>query len=103
MASIKEPTFKINPSFRLTTKHLSVAWHCVDKLTIECESKLPMPNRFVFYVNGSVELLAQFMTASWIWSIMMPQILNPIRYKNGFENFCVIQYSESQKSFSRKE
>lgn len=60
MASIKEPTFKINPSFRLTTKHLSVAWHCVDKLTIECESKLPMPNRFVFYVNGSVELLAQF-------------------------------------------
>lgn len=60
MASIKEPTFKINPSFRLTTKHLSVAWHCVDKLTIECESTLPMPNRFVFHVNGSVELLAQY-------------------------------------------
>ena len=60
MASIKEPTFKINPKFRLTTRHLSVVWHCVDKLTIECESKLPMPHRFVFYVNGSVELLAQF-------------------------------------------
>ena len=54
MACIKEPTFKINPKFRLTTRHLSVVWHCVDKLTIECESALPIPNRFVFHANGSV-------------------------------------------------
>lgn len=27
MASIKEPTFLINPNFRLTTKHISVQWH----------------------------------------------------------------------------
>lgn len=60
MACIKEPTFKINPNFRLTTTHLSVSWHCVDKLTIECESTLTMPDRFVFHVNGSVELLAQY-------------------------------------------
>ncbi len=60
MACIKEPTFKINPKFRLTTRHLSVVWHCVDKLTIECESALPIPNRFVFHANGSVELVAQY-------------------------------------------
>lgn len=60
MASVKEPTYKINPKFRLTTTHLSVAWHCVDKLTIECESTLPMPDRFVFHVNGSAELLALY-------------------------------------------
>lgn len=60
MASVKEPTFKINPNFRLTTKHLSVAWHCVDKLTIECESTLPMSNRYVFHDNSSIELLAQY-------------------------------------------
>ena len=34
--------------------------HCVDKLTIECESTLPMPDRFVFHVNGSAELLALY-------------------------------------------
>lgn len=35
MGGIKEPTFKINPRFRLTKKHLSVVWHCVDKFTLE--------------------------------------------------------------------
>lgn len=60
MARVKEPTFKINPNFRLTTKHLSVAWHYVDKLKIESESVLPMSDLFMFHDNGSVELLAQY-------------------------------------------
>lgn len=38
---MKEPTFKINPRFRLTTNHLSVVWHCVDKFTVECEAAIP--------------------------------------------------------------
>lgn len=59
MASLM-PAFKINPKFRLTTKHLSVIWHCVDKLTVECEAALPAPDRFVFREKGAVGLLAQY-------------------------------------------
>lgn len=57
---MKEPTFKINPRFRLTTKHLSVVWHCVDKLTVECEAAMKIQDRFVFQDKGTVELLVQF-------------------------------------------
>lgn len=60
MGGIKEPTFKINPRFRLTTKHLSVVWHCVDKFTLECEAALKIPDRFVYQDKGSVELLVQY-------------------------------------------
>ena len=60
MGGIKEPTFKINPRFRLTTKHLSVVWHCVDKLTLECEAALKIPDRFVYQYKNTVELLVQY-------------------------------------------
>lgn len=57
---MKEPTFKINPRFRLTTKHLSVVWHCVDKLTVECEAAIDIPDRFIYKDKSKVELLAQY-------------------------------------------
>lgn len=57
---MKEPTFKINPLFRLTTKHLSVVWHCVDRLTVECEAAMEISDRFVYQGNATVELLAQY-------------------------------------------
>lgn len=57
---MKEPTFKINPRFRLTTKHLSVVWHCVDILTVECEAAMKIQDRFVFQDKGGVVLLAQY-------------------------------------------
>lgn len=60
MGGIKEPIFKINPRFRLTTKHLSVVWHCVDKFTLECEAALTIPDRFVYQDNNTVELLVQY-------------------------------------------
>ena len=58
MGGVKDPTFKINPRFRLTTKHLSVIWHCVDKLTLECEAAMNVPDRFVCHDKNGVELLA---------------------------------------------
>ncbi len=57
---MKEPTFKINPRFRLTTKHLSVVWHCVDRLTVECEAAMEISDRFVYQGNATVELMAQY-------------------------------------------
>ena len=57
---MKEPAFKINPRFRLTTKHLSVVWHCVDKLTVECEAAIDIPDRFIYKDKTKVELLAQY-------------------------------------------
>ena len=57
---MKEPTFKINPRFRLTTKHLSVFWHCVDRCTLECEAAIMMSDRFVYQDKIGVELLVQY-------------------------------------------
>lgn len=57
---MKEPTFKINPRFRLITKHLSVVWHCVDRLTVECEAAMEISDRFVYQSNATVELLTQY-------------------------------------------
>ncbi len=57
---MKEPTFKINPRFRLTTKYLSVVWHCIDKITVECEAAMKISDRFVFQDKGCVDLLAQY-------------------------------------------
>lgn len=57
---MKEPTFKINPRFRLTTKHLSVVWHCVDRLTAECEAAIEISDRFIYKDKAKVELLAQY-------------------------------------------
>ena len=60
MGGVKDPTFKINPRFRLTTKHLSVIWHCVDKLTLECEAAMNVPDRFVCHDKNGVKLLVQY-------------------------------------------
>lgn len=57
---MKEPTFKINPRFRLTTKYLSVVWHRIDKITVECEAAMKISDRFVFQDKGCVDLLAQY-------------------------------------------
>ena len=57
---MKGPTFKINPRFRLTTKHLSVVWHCVDRFTLECEAAIMMPDRFVYQDKTGTELMAQY-------------------------------------------
>lgn len=57
---MKEPTFKINPRFRLTTKYLSVVWHRIDKITVECEAAMKISDRFVFQDKGCVDLLSQY-------------------------------------------
>lgn len=57
---MKEPTFKINPRFRLTTKYLSVVWHCIDKITVVCEAAMKISDRFVFQDKGCIDLLAQY-------------------------------------------
>lgn len=59
MDGVKEPSYKINPNLRLTTRYLSVAWHCVDLLTLECESRIPMEGRQVYQSKMRVELLVQ--------------------------------------------
>ena len=60
MGCVNGPEFKINPRFRLTTKHLSVVWHCVDKLTLECEAAMNVPDRFVCHDKNGVGLLVQY-------------------------------------------
>lgn len=60
MANIKQPTFKINPKFRLTTKHLTVVWHLVDAETLKCESSISVPDRYVYSVKGDVAILVQY-------------------------------------------
>lgn len=57
---MKEPTFKINPRFRLTTKHLTVVWHCVDRSTLECEAAIEIPDRIVYQDKSGVGLIVQF-------------------------------------------
>lgn len=60
MANMKEPTFKINPNFRLTTKHLSVVWHLVDRYTLQCEASVAMPGRYIFISPAGIEMMAQY-------------------------------------------
>lgn len=60
MASMKEPTFKINPKFRLTTQYLSVKWHLIDKETMQCEASIVMPDRYVLAGKNGVEILVQY-------------------------------------------
>lgn len=60
MASVKGPTFKINPKFRLTTTHLSVAWYLVDKDTLSCEASIAMPDRYVLSSRNGVEIIVQY-------------------------------------------
>ena len=57
---MKEPTFKINPRFRLNTKHLSVFWHCVDKFILEYEAAIKIPDRFIYQDKAGVELIVQY-------------------------------------------
>ena len=59
---MKEPTFKINPRFRLTTKHLSVVWYCIDKYTVECEATMEIPDRFIYQDKICTELIVQYHT-----------------------------------------
>lgn len=60
MEGVKHPTFKINPRFRLTTKHLSVQWFKVDNYTLHCEASIAMPGRRVFSTKSGIQLLSQF-------------------------------------------
>lgn len=60
MGSVKQPTFKINTNFRLTTKHLSVVWHLVDGETLKCESSISVPDRYVYMAKGEAVLLVQY-------------------------------------------
>ena len=55
MGGVKQPTFKINPNFRLTTRHLSVRWHKVDLGTLQCEAAISMPDRFTLATEIIVE------------------------------------------------
>lgn len=54
---MKQPTFKINPNFRLTTKHLYMGWHLVDVETLKCESSISIPDRYVYTAKGEAILL----------------------------------------------
>lgn len=96
---MKEPTFKINPRFRLTTKHLSVVWHCVDKFTIECEATMKIPDQFVFQDKNAVELLVQYHDGILDMITMTPLTLKPRRYRNGLGNLCAIPYFGLQKLY----
>lgn len=60
MGSVKQPTFKINPRFRLTTRHLSVVWHIVDRETLQCESFITMPDRYILSGNNGAEIIVQY-------------------------------------------
>ena len=63
MGSVKEPIFKINPNFRLTTKYLSVRWHCVDSATLECEATIELPDHYVSTSNKGYKVkLGDFIT-----------------------------------------
>ena len=57
---MKESIFKINPRFRLTTKHLSVVWHYVDKFTLECEATIIIPDRYVYQDKTGIESLVEY-------------------------------------------
>lgn len=57
---MKEPTFKINPNFRLKTKYLSVAWHKIDADALRYEAAIDMPDRLVFRIKSVAELLVQY-------------------------------------------
>ena len=60
MGGVKEPIFKINPNFRLTTKYLSVRWHCVDSATLECEATIELPDHYVYLCRNTPELPVQY-------------------------------------------
>ena len=97
MGGIKEPTFKINPRFRLTTKHLSVVWHCVDKFTLECEAALMIPDRFVFQDKNSVELLVQYHDGILDMIYHDSTDFETRKYRSGYANLCETPYSELRK------
>lgn len=59
MADIK-PEFLINPSFRLSTRYLSVAWHQVDTATVEAESLMPVAGRQVVFCGKKAEVIVQY-------------------------------------------
>ena len=56
---MKTPSYKINPNFRLSTPHMSVAWHLADAYTIDCEAAIDMPGRHVFRYKKSPQVLVQ--------------------------------------------
>ncbi len=47
MANLKQPSFLINPNFRLTTKHITVQWHEVGQTSLNAEA-VYMPPDIVF-------------------------------------------------------
>lgn len=50
----------INPSFRLRTAHLSVAWHEVDAPTLQAEGAIDMPGRLTLKNDVAVEVISEF-------------------------------------------
>ena len=63
MDNLREPTYKINPNFRLKSKYLSVDWYLVDDYTIEYESVIEFPGRSLFSVKRKPVILAQYSEA----------------------------------------
>ncbi|MCH5234104.1 MAG: M48 family metallopeptidase [Muribaculaceae bacterium] len=63
MGNIREPTYKINPNFRLKSKYLSVDWYLVDDYTLECESAIEFQGRSLFSVKQKPVILAQYSEA----------------------------------------
>ena len=53
------PKFLINPSFRLSTRYLTVRWHPVPADILEAEGAFELPGRYILRGNGKVEVIVQ--------------------------------------------
>lgn len=53
------PEFLINPSFRLSSRYLSVRWHTVPADILEAEGAFELPGRHILCVDGKVEVIVQ--------------------------------------------
>lgn len=96
---MKEPTFKINPRFRLTTKHLSEVWHCVDKFTLDCEAALEIPDRFVFQDKNGIELLVQYHDGILDMIYHDSTDFETKKIQKWLRNLCAIPYFGLQKLY----
>ncbi|MDE6484873.1 MAG: M48 family metallopeptidase [Duncaniella sp.] len=55
-----ENKYIINPSFRLRTSHLSVAWHEVDAPTLNAEGVITVQGRMAMKENGNVVVMCEY-------------------------------------------
>ncbi len=53
------PQFLINPSFRLSTRHLTLRWHSVPADTLEAEGAVEIPGRHTIRSAAKVEVIVQ--------------------------------------------